>query len=72
MEVWKKIFIDGEETIYSVSNLGKVKNDLTNKELSQRIQQGYKYVTLTLNSGKSKSCRVHRLVAIAFIDNPEK
>lgn len=71
METWKKIFIDGQETNYSVSNLGNIKNDLTNKVLSQRVQQGYKHITLTLNNGKIKSCRVHRLVAIAFIDNPE-
>ena len=68
--MWEKIIINGEETNYSVSQTGEVRNDKTNKMLSQRIQQGYKHVGLTIN-GKGKSCRVHRLVAQAFIPNPE-
>ncbi len=67
---WKKIFIDEKETNYSVSSTGEVRNDITKKILSQRIQQGYKHVTLSLPN-KIKSCRVHRLVAQAFIENPE-
>lgn len=68
--MWKKIIIDNIETNYSVSENGIVRNDNTNKILSQRIQQGYCHVGLTIN-GKAKSCRVHRLVAQAFIPNPE-
>ena len=68
--MWEKIIINGEKTNYSVSQTGEVRNDKTNKILSQRIQQGYKHVGLTIN-GKGKSCRVHRLVAQAFIPNPE-
>jgi hypothetical protein len=66
--MWKKIIYDDIETDYSVSDDGKVRNDITNKELKLRTQQGYKHVTLTIN-GKAKSCRVHRLVATAFIPN---
>lgn len=68
--MWKKIIIDKIITNYSVSDDGRVKNDITQKELSQRTQQGYKHVGLTINK-KPKSCRVHRLVAIAFIPNPD-
>ena len=68
--MWEKIIIDNIETNYSVSENGIVRNDNTNKILSQRIQQGYCHVGLTIN-GKAKSCRVHRLVAQAFIPNPE-
>lgn len=68
--MWKKIIIDGNETNYSVSTNGEIKNDNTDKILSQRTQQGYKHITLTINK-KAKSCRVHRLVATAFIPNPE-
>lgn len=68
--MWKKIIIDNIETNYSVSEDGIIRNDNTNKILSQRIQQGYCHVGLTIN-GKAKSCRVHRLVAQAFIPNPE-
>lgn len=68
--MWKKIIIDNVITNYSVDEEGKVKNDITNKELSPRIQQGYKHVTIYINK-KPKSCRVHRLVATAFIPNLE-
>lgn len=68
--MWKKIFIGEKETNYSVSNIGEVKNDLTNKVLSPRMQQGYYHVTLAIDK-KGKGCRVHRLVAEAFIPNPE-
>lgn len=68
--MWKKIIIDNVITNYSVNEEGKVKNDITNKELSPRVQQGYKHVTIYINK-KPKSCRVHRLVATAFIPNIE-
>lgn len=68
--MWKKIIIDNVITNYSVNEEGKVKNDITDKELSPRVQQGYKHVTIYVNK-KPKSCRVHRLVATAFIPNIE-
>ena len=68
--MWKKIIIDNVKTNYSVNEEGKVKNDITDKELSPRVQQGYKHVTIYINK-KPKSCRVHRLVATAFIPNIE-
>lgn len=68
--MWKKIIIDNVITNYSVNEEGKVKNDITDKELSPRVQQGYKHVTIYINK-KPKSCRVHRLVATAFIPNIE-
>lgn len=51
---------------YSVSNLGNVKNNNTNKILKQHNSHGYKLVHLN-----GKYLRVHRLVAEAFIPNPE-
>lgn len=68
--LWKKIIVDNEETVYSISDIGEVRNDKTQKILSQRTQQGYKHVTLAINK-KGKSFRVHRLVALAFIPNPD-
>lgn len=68
--MWKKIFIENIETNYSVNEIGEVKNNITNKILTPRIQQGYKHITLYINK-KPKSCRVHRLVASAFIPNLE-
>lgn len=64
--MWKKYF----NTNYSISDDGLVRNDLTNRLLSQSTQQDYKHVTLNID-GKQKRMRVHRLVAELFIDNPE-
>lgn len=68
--MWKKIIIEGIETQYSISNKGEVRNDNTNYLLKLAKQQGYNQVTLSINK-KPKRCRVHRLVAEAFIPNPE-
>ena len=67
---WRKIIYENIETNYSVSSTGRVRNDLTSRELNPSTQQDYKHTTLQIN-GKSKRFRVHRLVAIAFIPNPE-
>jgi hypothetical protein len=67
-EMWKPV--EGYPN-YSVSSFGKVKNVLTRKVLKQRIKKdGYRSVTLVKNT-KRKHFQVHRLVAIAFIDNPD-
>ena len=84
-EVWKNI--KGYEGLYQISNLGRVKSlkrivTRTNQhrkyfvEKEERIlkpaiqKKGYLRVYLT-KDGKDKAFQVHRLVAIAYIDNPE-
>ena len=64
--MWKQYL----DTYYSISNDGQVRNDKTNKILSQSTQQDYKHVTLNIN-GKAKRMKVHRLVAQTFLENPE-
>ena len=56
---------------YQVSNCGRVKSIKFGKEriLKQNIRCGYYYVNLYKNNIK-KQYPVHRLVAEAFIDNP--
>lgn len=68
--MWKKIIVDNQETNYSVSSDGLVRNDVRNKEMTKSLQQGYLHVGLTINK-KIKRMKVHRLVATAFIPNPE-
>lgn len=67
-EIWKDI--KGYEGDYKVSNYGRIKSFKKNKEviLKQVIKNGYCYVCLTKNK-KSKTFRVHRLVAETFILN---
>lgn len=55
---------------YSVSNLGRVRNNKTNKILSPRNLCGYQRVSFYVD-GKPTDLRIHRLVAKAFIPNPE-
>lgn len=83
MEIWKEV--KGFEGYYEVSNFGNVKSlnrtitdkngvkynrkEILLKQVTNRL--GYKVVTLQKN-GKRYFNIVHRLVAIAFIDNPNK
>ena len=77
-EIWKTAVYDGEiyEGLYQVSNWGRIKslNYLnTGKESvmePDKTTNGYLQVGLWKN-GESKKCLVHRLVAIAFVPNPE-
>lgn len=81
MEVWKDI--PDYESIYQVSNFGRVKSldrfvkhpkggtkKLSGAIMTQHlIGHGYYHIVLS-NNGKIKGYLVHRLVAQAFIPNP--
>ena len=62
---WKKIVIDNQETFYSVSNYGEIRNDSTGTLLAGTIaNNGYRMVHLRYRVDKVLS--VHRLVMKAF------
>lgn len=71
-EIWKPI--SGYEGKYMISNFGRVKSlnyRRTGKEKIMtpgKLRKNYLGVSLTIN-GKSKTFKVHRLVAEAFIPN---
>ncbi len=67
-EIWKPI---KDFDNYSISNLGQVKNNNTGKILKQGIKGGYSTLSLIDNDNNRKSWKTHRLVALAFIPNPE-
>lgn len=67
MEIWKDI--EGYEGLYQVSNMGNIKSLRTNKNCYLSNSKIYKRVLLSKN-GKAKGYSVHRLVAQAFIPNP--
>jgi hypothetical protein len=68
-EIWKDVPM--YEGIYEVSNLGRVKSKTTG-QLSTlcKNKKGYLIAKIYLN-GQVKNERVHRLVAMTFIPNPD-
>ena len=74
MEIWEDI--EGYEGIYQVSSLGKVKslnfNHTKKEKILKLMSDRYGYLRVDLcKEGKRKTYKVHRLVAQAFIPNPE-
>ena len=68
MEIWKDV--PGYVVLYKVSNYGRVKS--IKKQLVLKIcGSGNRYKTVALCNGMRKTFRLHRLVAAAFIPNPE-
>lgn len=81
-ETWKDI--PNYEGLYQASNLGRIKGLRRYKQNHSKLQlveekiikqyvnkhNGYVYAVLC-KDGKEKNCRVHKLIATAFIPNPE-
>ena len=64
--------IRGYEGLYAITSCGKVWSYRRKKFLKPGvIQGGYLNVVLTNKDGQQKNHRVHRLVAEAYIPNPE-
>lgn len=70
LEEWKII---EEANGYEISNLGNVRNRITQKILKGRFSKsGYLQVSVKLNETQKFSNKyIHRLVAIHWIENPE-
>lgn len=69
-EVWKDI--DGTNGRYQVSSIGNIKKTVTDTLMCQHIdRKGYARTRYIDVFGKRISGKIHRLVAIAFIPNPE-
>lgn len=67
----KIILYNGKETRYQVDENGNVYSSIRNKNLKPMINRyGYPYVNLYIKPGLMKSICIHRLVASAFIPNP--
>lgn len=82
--IYEPVYIDGESTIYYVSEYGDVVSFKHGKVKSLKVhetkpkkgkktrkkKQGYLYVKLWIH-GKTRAAFLHRLVAQAYISNPE-
>ena len=67
-EIWKNI--NGYNGKYKISNLGRVKNSKGIIMKQSKNPRGYPTIQFHINS-KPKTISVHRLVAEAYILNPE-
>ena len=69
--IWKDIIIDENVTNYEVNNIGQIRNKISKNILKPELDR-YGYFKLNLKSnGKVHTKTIHRLVAIAFVPNPE-
>lgn len=67
MEIWKSI--SGYEDMYEISSYGRVRR--SGRILKNRMDSNGYLSVMLCKSGKPRRYRVHRLVAEAFIQNPE-
>ncbi len=75
MEIWKDI--DGYNGRYQISSCGRLKSFAQDRvrgkiKTGHTTAKGYKSVLLYDGCGKKRWCPVHRLVAEAFLSNPER
>lgn len=70
MEEWRSVV--GYEGLYDISSQGRVRRADTQEECKQlATYYGYQQVRLYDHDGKGKYHFVHRVVAIAFIENDD-
>ena len=63
---WREV---KEYNHYEVNQFGEIRHKIRKKILKPRINNGYQYVNFKIN-GKNINFSVHRIVANAFIPNP--
>lgn len=70
IEIWKDI--EGYDGLYQVSNFGRVKSFWRGGRIIKPSFSNCGYLcTCLCRDGKPKTCTIHRLVAAAFIPNPD-
>ena len=69
---WKDVIIDGVSTDFVISNTGVIKRISDGKINKPWMNDcGYHNVRILMNNGQARPFKLHRLVAQAFIPNPE-
>ena len=70
-EIWKPLTVNN---VYQISNLGNIKSLSRKHQLNDKLLKPNKqeYLSVSISKdGKSKRFKIHRLIAIEFIPNPE-
>lgn len=70
-EKWKTVYINEKETVYMVSNYGRIRSGYVDRIIKPyKLPNDYMDIQLHID-GKIYHKLIHRLVAIAFVDNPD-
>lgn len=69
-EIWKPLNMDDQQTGYAISSFGSVRDE--NGELCKLGNYKGCYAFYLKINGKKKQLNIHRLVALHFVDNPDK
>lgn len=76
-EIWLPVTLEGLSSLYQISNLGRVRSvGFSNGRDNPRIlklkemHDGYMCARFSVSHKKQKYYSVHRLVALAFLENP--
>ena len=67
MEIWEEV---KQKPVYQISNKGRLRRDGRIRKEANLPKDGYPVYSMK-SDGKTISIRVHRLMAIAFIPNPD-
>ena len=71
VEIWRKVTVAPYEELYEISNLGNVRR-VNGKLLKPHPRNKYGHMCVDLwHKNARKTCFVHRLVALAFLGEPE-
>ena len=82
-EVWKNISVEGFESVYAVSNMGRVARLVSSRKAPAGFiltpyasgnagrKSHYRRVNLNFEGRKKLGVALHRLVALAFVRTPE-
>jgi len=63
------VHVEGYENLYMINKEGKVWNVTWNREI--KVTKGQRYMRVKLRKdGKRKTVDLHRILAIAFVENP--
>ena len=69
--IWKPVIINGKDSGYKISNTGILLNKKSHQVCPTTNHKGYCQISIVYDKNKRITTSIHRLVAQAFIPNPE-